>query len=56
MLRRDLDPHVLDAMLGEEYEQWLDENYTLLEIEDGDIMSFDRWFNYKMIDHAENLA
>ena len=56
MLRRDLDPALLSEMLGEEYEQWLDANYTLLEIEDGEIMSFDKWFNHKQIDHAENFA
>ena len=50
------DPESIENILGEEYEQWLDENYTHLEIEDGEYMSFEKWFDNKKMEFEESLA
>jgi len=53
MLHHDSD--ALQDILGEEYEQWLAENYTVLEIEDEEYTSFEKWFDNKKNEHYENL-
>lgn len=34
-------------MLADEYTDWLEENYTALQIEDEDILSFEKWLDNK---------
>lgn len=49
---RHSDPDRWMELLAEEYYEWLEDNYTMLEIEDGDVISFERWIDYREEDSA----
>ena len=53
---RYLSEEKIEEVLGQEYEEWINETYTHLEIEDGEIMSFEKWFDNKRFDYEESLA